>query len=600
MKHNNRIFRLLLAALLLTTGGAMHHLSAQTTEGTDFWVTLMRGDERNYDTLSLRFSAKEATKVYIENAYTGYRDTVEVGNNDIRSLKLNNQDYSCYVTDLEGEQVSEKALHVTADKNISMIAANYKDKSFDVASILPTAALMSEYRIQSYPPYAHKNNSQGSHFVIIAAEDNTVVDITPTANTDKGHMAGQTFATDTLMRGQTYYVWTGYGSGDYYDFTGTVIKARGGKKIAVFNGNPHTNIPSIEDRDHVYSQAMPVNYWGKRFAITSSLTTIDNQKDKDNKDYKKLDGFWERIDKIRVQALIDGTVVYVDGDSVYTFDFATNPKHVYEFDFGARDKMTKDGTSFSSYRYFEGASHYVETSCPSAVHLFMTSNRFDHTTRKIDGTDYKYCNGDPSEIWVNPIEQQIKSLTFCTFQTKQVTDHFLNIVTATTSVSSMLLDGKDISAQFQPLNGNAAYSYARITALADGTHTLVSDSGFIAHVYGFGQRESYGYPAGGNTKDLTASMEIDGEIYTPGTKKQICPKGDDNTINLSCKLNYEYESMTWEFGDGSPQQKGKIEEVDHLYPSPGVYEAWVAIQRSLTDWCEGMEQPVDTINFIVN
>ncbi len=145
MKHNNRIFRLLLAALLLTMGGAMHHLSAQTTEGTDFWVTLMRGDERNYDTLSLRFSAKEATKVYIENAYTGYRDTVEVGNNDIRSLKLNNQDYSCYVTDLDGEQVSEKALHVTADKNISMIAANYKDKSFDVASILPTAALMSEY-----------------------------------------------------------------------------------------------------------------------------------------------------------------------------------------------------------------------------------------------------------------------------------------------------------------------------------------------------------------------------------------------------------------------------------------------------------------------
>ena len=32
-------------------------LFAQSTEGTDFWVTLLRGDEQAYDELSLTFAA---------------------------------------------------------------------------------------------------------------------------------------------------------------------------------------------------------------------------------------------------------------------------------------------------------------------------------------------------------------------------------------------------------------------------------------------------------------------------------------------------------------------------------------------------------------
>ena len=133
---------------------------------------------------------------------------------------------------------------------------------------------------------------------------------------------------------------------------------------------------------------------------------------------------------------MDGTTVYIDGDSVYTFDFSKNPKHFYEFDFGAKDGKT-GYTETSSMPYFEGASHYVETSCPSAVHLFMTSNRYDHA--KVKGVNEKYCNGDPSLIWVNPIEQKIKTLTFGTFETQQVKDHFINIVTTKDNMASVKL-----------------------------------------------------------------------------------------------------------------------------------------------------------------
>lgn len=580
-------------------------LSAQSTEGTDFWVTLMRGDEQKFDKLLLKFSAQKATKVYIENTYTGYQDTVEVGDDAIEELLLNDNSASCYVTDAEEEKPANKALHVTSDKPISLIAANYKDKSFDVASILPTSALLNEYRIQCYSPSAHADNSQGSQFAIVAADDNVVVDITPSANTKAGKTAGQTFTTDTLKRGQVYYVWTGNGSGLNYDFTGTVVKSRDSKKIAVFNGNSHTNIPSkVRDRDHIFSQAMPINYWGKRFAITSSLTTIDGKS-----------GYWERIDKIRVQALIDGTVVKIDGVPVHTFDFvngsAEDKKHFFEFDFGAKDEMngaeykdpkdsSKDQAAYSGdgHEYMEGASHFIETSCPSAVHLFMTSNRYDH--EKVKNSNDKYCNGDPSEIWVNPIEQKIKKLTFCTFETEQVKDHFLNIVTTKDNVNSVKLDGDDISNKFSELTGNSEYVFARISGVIDGTHTLTADSGFIAHVYGFGEKESYGYPAGGNTKDLSASVLINGKEFKPGQDNLICGA---ESVEYSAELNYEIDSIYWFFGDGLDTMLQKPVPVLHPYANPGKYDAYVLIYRQIGEanecfsWSENI---YDSIHFYVN
>lgn len=574
-------------------------LFAQSTQGTDFWVTLMRGDrgkngtDNGYENLLLKFSAHDATKVYIENTYTGYIDSVEVGDNDIQELLLNSYAESCYVTDDDEEAPANRALHVTSKKPISLIAANYKDKSFDVAAILPTKALLSEYRIQCYSPSAHKEDDghfpHGSHFAIVAAENNVVVDITPTAPTHGGKAIGTTFSTDTLQKGQVYYVWSGPNEGVYYDFTGTIVKSRNNKKIAVFNGNSHTNIPiQVRDRDHIFSQAMPINYWGRRFAITSSLTTIDNQKSKTNTDYKKLDGYFERIDKIRVQALVDSTVVWIDGRVADTIAFndpssTDHQHHFYEFDFGKQQNSATAGYTGDGHTFYDGVSHYIETSCPCAVHLFMTSNQYDYSKKeyKVDGVTYKYCNGDPSEIWVNPIEQKIKELTFGTFETKQVTDHFLNIVTSKDNVASVRLDGDDISDKFQDLLGNSDYVFTRITGLENGTHTLVSDSGFIAHVYGFGQRESYGYPAGGDTKDLSSTLYINDEPYSPENNK-LC--GDESAV-FECKLDYTPDSIYWYFGDGTDTLTYDTYSIEHFYDvaNRGVvnYEAYVLIYREV-------------------
>lgn len=601
--------QLLLGMVLAAMSLLPSTLFAQSTQGTDFWVTLMSGDRgkngdgQGFTTLSLTFAAKDSTWVWITNGYAnnnstwsdkdGWIDSVKVGNDTINRYNLNSVWEYCLVRDEQNEIVSNRALHITSEKPISLIAANYKDKSFDVAAILPTPSLMSEYRIQTYTPTVHTDNSQGSQFAIVAAEDNVVVDITPTVSTYGNRPAGVTFATDTLQKGQVYYVWTGEGSGNNFDFTGTVVKARNNKKIAVFNGDRHTNIPDgIRDRDHIYSQAMPINYWGKRFAITSSLTTIDNQ---------PAGTYWERIDKIRVQALVDGTVVKIDGHEAHTFDFVNgsddDKKHFYEFDFGKKDSKTVYKGDNAGHTWYDGVSHFIETSCPCAVHLFMTSNQYDHA--KDDNINTKYCNGDPSLIWINPIEQKIDTLTFGMFETDQVKDHFINIVTTKDNVASVRLDGNDISNQFQDLLGNSDYMFARITGVEDRAHTLTSDSGFIAHVYGFGEKESYGYPAGGRTKDLTAFITINGKVYRADGDNKIC--GDDK-VTFGCELNYEYDSIYWYFGDGKDSlMVEEADSVEHFYDQASVYNAYVLIYRHMgeDDGCINFSN-TDSIAFKVN
>lgn len=590
MYSTKRIFLALM--LILMSSSAM--LFAQSTEGKDFWVTLMRACDDAPDELSLRISAKTDAQVTIENTYTGYTRTVNVPANGIESVVLSKTD--CYVGTSDNKKVTNKALHVSSDVEISLIAANYREQSFDVAAILPTDALLDEYIVCTYPATDHDSKPQGSHFAIVATEDNTIVDYMVTTMPDTiaklqtkfdggypmsaaeqamldGYYANPTPIQETtpvLQKGQVFYFWTGLNNGDASDLTGTHVQARDGKKIAVFNGNPHTNIPNaIRDRDHIYSQAMPVAYWGTQFALTSSLTTIKNISDT-----------VERIDKVRIEALEDGTTVTVNGQLLHTFDFSVDKKHYFEFEFGANTQASSPYPA--GITRLNTTNCFVSTSCPCGVHLFMVSNRYDYPNKKYNGvSDADYCNGDPSMIWINPIEQQIEEITFGTFETTKVKDHFLNIVTSAAN-TNITLDGTDITSEFTPMVGNSNYVFTR-KKIVNGTHTLKADHGVIAHVYGFGNKESYGYPAGAKTVPLEQFITINGEIFSSESQNTLCGK---DTIHFALDLNYDVTSVTWNFGDGSPIVKD-VQQVDHYYQHTGNYEAYVLIDRESANLCHG-------------
>ncbi|MBR1808510.1 MAG: hypothetical protein IJ776_03890 [Paludibacteraceae bacterium] len=645
----NLLFKYLPALLMLVMPPLLTHASAQSTEGSDFWVTFLQGDNddsgktddgdpKRYK-LSLSISARETAEVTIENKYYGYSKKITVGANSLKEfpvfdgiandeqVRSNRTDYSAtsrangtarYCYSYHPEMIDSCALHVSSDKPISLFASNYKIATFDATNVLPTDALLKEYIIQCYTPSDHGGSHQGSHFAIIAVEDNTEVEYTPTVLTLKNEgfrtaesqyksiMAdpfasqaqkdaaekewekwknfkiGETTEKVTLQKGQVYYVWTGTGdneSGHDYDLSGTHVKAN--KKIAVFQGNPHTNLPyykdygetgAIRERDHLFSQAMPTGTWGNTFALTGSSS--------------------RHRDIVRVMALNDGTEVRINGKLMHTFDFNVDKKQYWEFEFGDKevtgDKKTRPEPTVT------GSSCFVETSCPCAVHSFIVSRRWDGPSDN---------NGDPAMLWINPIEQKIDQITFATYASELggSTQHYVNVVTEKENAGRMKLDGVLLTGFADVAGSGGKYQFVQKSlGNAAATHTLLLEGakegeGFIASIYGLTKNESYGYNAGGAAKVLTQEITINGEVFTTETDNLLCGK---DTITFTCNLNYDYEGITWNFGDGSPALSG-TDSTKHFYEKSGLYHAYVMIQRSSSNVCAG-QSLVDTVPITVN
>ena len=574
-----------LVLVTLLFGMAMPSWSQASTEGSDFWVTFLQADQSpsdnaplnyngkkyNYLVLSLSISSQTSCVVTIENPFTGFKQTENVSANTLKEITLykdlpvstparNNMTGSgkvCYA--VNSEKVDTCALHVTAKDasgnpvKISLFASNYKKATFDATNVIPTASLLDEYIVQTYTPSDHgnsdtdKSKTQGSHFAIIAAEDDVVVDYWPTvATTDNA--AGTKVTTRTLKKGEVWYVWTGNKDGVDGDLSGTRVVARDGKKIAVFQGCPHTNIPyQVKQRDHIFSQAMPTAYWGSRFVLTASKA--------------------RKIDKIRILALYDHTQVLINDEHVHTINFAADKKQYWEFEIGENGEFAESG------------SCYIATSCPCAVHLFMVSQEYDHV-----------ANGDPAMIWVNPIEQRIDQITFATYNSSNGdTYHYTNIVTDKPQL--MTLDGTSIASQFKKVDGNPNYSYAQISLGSEAkSHTLKSNgSSFIAHVYGFTDNESYGYSAGSAT--IGREISVNNVSFESGERAKT--KDDAPTYCLGDTVHFELHDVTGsiyrivlDFGDGTSKDTSKVTigagedinepfsvSIKHTYTAKGWYDA---------------------------
>ncbi len=573
----------------------------QSTEGKDFWVTFMRADQdaNNALVLSLSISSREDCQVTIKNPFTGYTEDVIVTANQMKLVELYNGNVLagnarsamagtgkvCYA--VNSEKVDTCALHVTATKNISLFATSYKKATFDATNVLPTPSLLDEYIIQTYTPSDHDgpNATQGSHFAIIAAEDNTIVDYCPSVNTERINDAikrrdggyelteeeleliNYQFGRDTLHSpvlnaGQVYYVWTGKKDKDAGDLSGTYVKARDGKKIAVFQGCPHTNIPyQKEQRDHIFSQAMPIQYWGNTFVLTASAS--------------------RPVDIIRILALHDGTEVRINGNLVHTFNFANEPKRYWEFEIGTEGTYAKEGSCL------------VTTSCPCAAHLFMVSQRYHGD---------KNSNGDPAMLWVNPIEQQIDQVTFATYASSNgTTSHYVNVVTDQPDLMTISGGTTTPTMTFNPVSGSSTYYYAQVSLGNEATsYTLKSNgSNFIAHVYGFTKNESYGYSAGGATVPLSQSIYINGEEFSPDKENNLCGK---DTVHFACKPDFMPDSVIWHFGDGTPDVvlvQDTTTVVKHYYTGSQDYNAVCYIYRNSSNVCVG-QSAVTKINIKVN
>jgi gliding motility-associated-like protein len=522
-----------------------------STQGQEFYISFMQNGYRVcngsspylYEELYCIISSKNACSGTISNPNTGWSTSFSVTANGITTLSI--PEAQAYST--TSETIERKGLIVSSTDTVSLYIANEATNSFDASNVLPTASLGDEYIIQCYTPSPSGisntcSTNVKSAFVIIATENNTVIDIIPTCTTAGNKYPNNTY-TITLNKGQTYQVMSrNRGTGG--NLSGTVVKARNCKKIAVFNGNILTGVPTSPSNgfDHIFEQTMPTMFWGNKFAITASKT--------------------RKVDFYRITASANNTQIRINNTLVATINqYATYEVQILD------------------------TSCYLETSKPSAVYLYQTTSEYDNST-----------DGDPSMVWITPIEQHINEITYGTFTAHNtIYHHYVNIVTATNNVSSITIDNVNVANQFALLEGDSDLSYARIE-IQHGTHTIRGSSGFTAYVYGFGNVRGYAYSVGSNAIDLTGNIIVNGvdmlERSMENSKKYCL----NDILLFKLDLNYEYDSIFWDLGNGTSIHHTS-DSILFSYTIPGLYLINTIIKLAFAN-CEG--NFYDTVQGYIN
>lgn len=473
------IRNILLSLLLLGVGvpcGAQSVVNRML--GTDFWMMFLKNGEESFEIgldidCFFVLTATEESSVIISNS--GGWDTMAIVPADgvLRVSVPDDQSPTYHF----GALIENRGWHIQSTTPISVTAHNHVIASHDATTIMPTDALSCDHMAMVY-----QTTPNGPQVGIVAPYDNTNVQIVFDRNLcsldSVIYNAGDTLELQ-LMSGQTCLLrnaglnsslvpWV---TGDI-DLTGTRI--RSSKPVAVFQGNNASYVPRSCSvcSDHLYDQCKPVEYWGTHFVFNPVI-----KRQRRRSDYPSFT-YYNYGDIVRVLALEDGCRVSLDGQEVTTLQSGG----FYDFVFSDQYSSLPLGYNMDFHQ-----SHCVEITATSPVMVgyFITGNHFGGHP------------GDPAFMTIPPIENGVDHAIFHPYNTRLVTQHWLNIVCQSVFASQITLDGVNISSQFfSTANG---YSYARIP-VSDTTHTLdAADGHFIAWLYGLGDQESYLHAVALNT-----------------------------------------------------------------------------------------------------
>jgi gliding motility-associated-like protein len=406
--------------------------------------------------------------------------------------------------------IQPNGIRVVANDSVNVFALNYIPYTSDAAVILPIQTIGNSYYVSAYKDFQAPYSGL-SELLIVGCYPNTIVEITPRVATTTGNPANVPFQI-TINPGEVYQLQS------FDDLSGTLVRGidngNGCPNFALFGGNVCTGVQCAYC-DHLYEQMYPVNTWGTQYILVPLRTRV--------------------TDRYRIIASANGTQVSINGGAPINL----NAGQVHQFD--------------------TGTPSYVSSNNPIQITQYSKGSSCDNTS------------SDPFMIMLSPVEQTLKYITFNAFTSSVITNYYLNIVTKTANTNLMRLDGNNIGAQFVSVPSNPAYSYAQLN-ISQGNHTLQSDSGFVAYVYGYGQDESYGYPVGANLTNLFAGFTyapVDSTLDTT----YLCP---NTLIRFTGRGDTTVSTYEWDFGDGNTAL-GR--SVFHAYQNFGIYEVKMMISR---------------------
>jgi len=420
------------------------------------------------------------------------------------------------------EGLSDKGISIESDAPIVAYAHIYGSASSGATMLLPVGTYGYEYyALMSHQSYGSNDNTY-SWFFVVADNDNTMVEITPSTPTLNGRPAGVPF-TITLNKGEIYQVLGAIkSSAEGYDLSGSKIRSvsnANGKcyPVGVFSGNSRTSLScdgmSGTSGDNNIQQNFPSQAWGQHYLTAPTSNSED--------------------------ATLLATNIY----RVMVKDTATAV-----FLNGTRLRGLINGRY---YQYESGTADYVEADKPVTVAQYLSSEGACPNT---DG------DGDPEIFYLSPIEQGINSVGLYRNNVESINENYLTLITPTSALPSLMIDGANTYDYSYAHPNKSGYTVVVKRWLAAKAQCIVtSDSAFTAITYGLGSVESYGYNAGTLVRNLNMKTTFSNTYDSSGTpSKYTCAK---TPFRFTAMLPVKPTSLKWE-----------LSQVNNLIPSADVMQ----------------------------
>lgn len=456
---------------------------SQTSSGNRFWVAYMENlplFANDDPVFIISVDASVETSVTISRPANGWSQTYTAAANTLTNITLPSEIFYTI-----GEQVVDDfGILIETDNLVKVSAIHNRAYFSESTAVLPESTIGNEYILSAF---VDASGASPSELVLVATQNNTEVEIIPTATTTIGNSVGIPF-TILLNEGQTYQVKA------EQDLTGTAIRSLGGEKIAVFGGAQQANVSICNGADnHIYEQNWPISFWDDLFYFVP---------------FKDQGG-----DVLQIVAAADNTTIFFDCSEITTLD--------------------------------QGAYYSGRLSDPTVI--TATGNVAIMQLNESQSCNASGI-GDPTMVQVSPIQYKttqtrffsngnINGLGFAYFS-----KHLVNIISKTAEVGNVQLDGNPIENEFEVFTADPTWSYAQIQLNSTGIHDITSSTPFQAYSYGFGDFDAYAHALGYDVVQEEEFACLDIEI-----EGLFCV---DSILTLSTSSNLEIVEWDWTFGDG--------------------------------------------------
>ncbi len=543
-------------------------MESATTQGTEFYFSFNRARPGRDKNMTLTVSSDKTGILKITDAQgVSTTKTILLGSTTISLAYADAYDTneivylsgltSCYsistnTADNRGYIVESFELNGTTPLKVSLYAELSGSSTAEAANIYPIEGLGNEYYVLSHLGYQQGGDILSSEALVVATEDNTIIEIIPTCLLDNQSLTDDLQNTTiTLNKGQTYQI-RALGT---RDLTGTIIRTKDDgsfnkcKKIAVFSANQHA-FPG----DYEYEQLFPTHLWGNEFLVSAPKDGADNV--------------------VRIVASQDATKIIVNGNLISTLN----------------------KTDYYDYILRQDSTCYIKTSNPTQVAM-----------NTVDYINHSYASGDASMIMITPVQQKLDSITFSAIPSFSAGTNKVSIVASTADTTDITLY-ELIGSTWIPITlsgwtavlANSNYSSISSSISATSTYKIIaSKEGFNAYLYGYLSGAEYGYSIGSAIRPTFSSFYLNENpsISTNISDTYIIYEKD---ITFTADLSFSHLNMELDFGDGTKETiTNSNNTFTHSYTTVGTYQVKMIVSK-ITSGCYDTSNLKDTITAIIH